>query len=85
MGWTLFNGNYIGWIPIEGCPACRGSLQIEDEKRWLNFGGSIGPEGTLLEKTFLNQKMFVMQQCITKTNFRSVSQKITNAGQRNRA
>ena len=72
-------------FPLRGVRLVVALSSIKDEKRWLNFGGSIGPEGTLLEKTFLNQKMFVMQQCITKTNFRSVSQKITNAGQRNRA
>ena len=72
-------------FPLRGVRLVVALSSIKDEKRWLNFGGSIGPEGTLLEKTFLNQKMFVMQQCITKTNFRSVSQKITNAGQRIRA
>ena len=72
-------------FPLRGVRLVVALSSDEDEKRWLNFGGSIGPEGTLLEKTFLNQKMFVMQQCITSTNFRAVSQKITNAGQRNRA
>ena len=33
---------------------------FKEMKPWLNFGGSIGPEGTLWENTLLSQKVFKM-------------------------
>ena len=35
-------------------------LDLKDFKPWLNFGGSIGPEGRLWENELKNQKVFKM-------------------------